>query len=181
MLGWLQEKLRAYNTLPKIYPNLQRAGFAVRDVTSPATVGYNCVAYAAKDETRPWWPINPRRAARYYYWPVEPRQATVQNFILAFETLGYQHCQTGDHEEGYEKVAIYVDEDDKPKHMARELGDGVWASKLGDMQDIRHHTLEAIENDMYGQAKYFMRKPLEATPRKEIADQQAGEREGISN
>ena len=45
--------------------------------------------------------------------------------------------------------------------MARELGDGVWYSKLGDEQDIRQHTLTAIESDRYGKATYYLRKPLE--------------------
>jgi hypothetical protein len=48
--------------------------------------------------------------------------------------------------------------------MARELGDGIWYSKLGDEQDIRHYVLTAVESPTYGEAKYFMRKPLEGYP-----------------
>jgi hypothetical protein len=173
MLDWLQEKLQAQRELPEKVPNLKRVRF---EVTSRGVFTYNCVAYAAKDETKPWWPIKPQKTARYYYWPEDlPRKATVPNFMRAFEKLGYEECATGDHEEGYEKVALYVDEDNKPKHMARELGDGIWASKLGDFQDIRHHTLEAVETDEYGTAKYFMRKPLEG--REEGINEQASERQ----
>lgn len=177
MLDWLQEKLQAQKDLPNKFPKLKRVRF---EVTSKGVFTYNCIAYAAKDETKPWWPIKYRPGARYYYWPDDvPRKATVPNFILAFEKLGFEQCDTGDHEERYEKVALYVDDDDKPTHMARELGDGVWASKLGDFQDIRHHTLEAVENDTYGKAKYFMRKPL---PKKEEAksNEQADEKETAS-
>jgi hypothetical protein len=164
----LQEKRQALTGLPQIFPKLPQAGFAVDDVTSSETLDYNCIAYAAKDESRPWWPMPQWLSIRYYYWPPDlPREypATVGNFFKAFEKLGYKRCSDGSHEIGFEKVAIYVDANDVPTHMARELGDGIWYSKLGDLQDIRHHTLSAVENPDYGQAKYFMRKPLEGYPR----------------
>ena len=44
--------------------------------------------------------------------------------------------------------------------MAREIGNGVWYSKLGDEQDIRHHVFDAVENEIYGEARYFMSRPL---------------------
>lgn len=138
----LQEKLSAYQDLPKRFPNLKRVPFTVQDVTSRGTLVYNCAAYAAKDETKPWWPIGPKKAGRYYYWPDGlPRNNTVVDFFVMFEQMGFEKCATGDYEEGYEKVAIYVDAADAPKHLARDDGDGRWKSKLGDLQDVRQHTL----------------------------------------
>ncbi len=134
---------------------------------------YNCAAYAAKDETKPWWPIDPKKAARYYYWPDGlPRNNSVADFILYFEQEGYEKCPTGDFEEGYEKVAIYVNASDAPQHLARDEGDGKWKSKLGDLQDIRHHTLKAVETASYGNAKYFMRKPLPKAEKAESNEQE---------
>jgi hypothetical protein len=163
-----REKQEALIALPQIFPKLSHTRFTLDDITSEKTEGYNCIAYAAKDESRPWWPAPRWLSLRYYYWPdCLPREhpATVENFFKAFEMLGYEWCQNGKRELGFEKVAIYVDPYGVPTHMAREPGDGVWYSKLGDLQDIRHHVLEALENQAYGKAAYFMRKPLEGYPR----------------
>lgn len=176
-IAWLQEKIEAHKKLPKLFPKLKEVPFVVADVTSKKMMTYNCAAYAFKDETKPWWPIDPKKAGRYYFWPDGlPRNNTVEDFFLAFEQMGFEKCATGDHEEGYEKVAIYVDESNAPKHFAREEGDGRWKSKLGDLQDIHQHTLEAVEIKDYGKAKYFMRKPLEAKAKEETTDAQEAER-----
>ena len=165
---WDEERQWAVINLPTGWPNLDRIGFSVDDVTSRHTPVYNCIAYAAKDDTQPWWPVPEwllqLPGARYYHWPPGlPRNdpATVENFFQAFSLLGYKRCKTGKRELGFEKVAIYVDANEEPKHMARELGDGVWFSKLGDCQDIRHHALDGVETVEYGRARYFMRKRLE--------------------
>jgi len=165
---WLREKRQAFDELPRSFPNLLTAGFVLDDVTSRKTPTYNCIAYAAKDENQPWWPSPALAGIRYYHWPEGlPRESTptARNFIRAFESLGYKQCRDGTREWGYEKVAIYVDTNEVPTHMARELGDGVWCSKLGNEQDIRHHVLTAVENPAYGQAKYFLRKPLARYPK----------------
>lgn len=156
---WDEEKQWASTYLHRGWPKLSQAGFTINDVTSRWTIKYNCIAFAAKDETQPWWPVPPGASPRYYYWPPGlPLEENVRSFLAAFATLGFEQCQTSGHEFGYEKVALYVDAYDSPKHMARELGDGIWYSKLGDYQDIRHHALDGVENAVYGQAKYFMRK-----------------------
>lgn len=166
MPDWQKEKQQAFAELPAVFPRLLPAGFAINDLTSKKTPVYNCIAYAAKDETQPWWPMPLHMSfPKYFYWPPDlPRQIipTVENFFRAFEKLGYERCATGAREHGFEKVAIYV-KNDVPQHMARELGDGVWYSKLGNEQDIRHHSLDAVENRTYGTAEYFMRKRM---PRK---------------
>lgn len=38
----------------------------------------------------------------------------------------------------------------EPTHMARQLPDGTWSSKLGPNEDITHFTLDALES--YGRA-----------------------------
>lgn len=101
-------------------------------ITSAESDYYNCIAWAAGDTTRWWWPIGG-------YWPPEvERQRTIECFIAAFRALGYESCENSDHEVGSEKVAIYVDRLDRPTHMARQLSSGWWTSKLGPDEDITH-------------------------------------------
>jgi hypothetical protein len=127
-------------------------------ITSPRTRFYNCVAFAASETRRWWWPTV------FSYWPENvPREETLQAFILAFRTLGYNPCEDGELESGFEKVAIYADEDKVPSHMARQLPSGVWISKCGRMEDIEHETLAALEGSKgegYGKVVQFLRRPL---------------------
>jgi hypothetical protein len=102
---------------------------------SPATPEYNCIAFAANEDFRWWWPI-PEDS---YYWPENvPREENLEAFVKAFETLGYLVCDNDNLEHGFEKVAIYVDDLGKPKHAARQLRNGKWISKLGKYIDVEH-------------------------------------------
>ncbi|NEQ82716.1 MAG: hypothetical protein F6K26_21480 [Moorea sp. SIO2I5] len=46
-------------------------------------------------------------------------------FIKVFETLGYVICETPDLEKKYQKIAIYL-LNDQPTHFARQLLNGKW-------------------------------------------------------
>jgi len=71
-------------------------------------------------------------------------------------------CDDDSLEQGFEKVAIYVDEeDDMPSHMARQLESGWWTSKCGNLQDITHQTLSALEGGQdygYGKVTCIMKR-----------------------
>jgi hypothetical protein len=140
--------------LESAFPNLVNDRYVI---TSPVDRSYNCIAFAAGDTARKWWPsptISP------YYWPEElPRAETLDNMRRAFELEGYDVCADADLELGYEKVAIYA-KDDAPTHAARQLSSGAWISKLGDAHDIEHQSVSAVEGAVYGQAMYYMRRPL---------------------
>ena len=84
------------------------------------------------------------------------REETVQCFVRAFETLGYKSCEHGRVEFGYQKIAIYVESDFTPTHMARQTLFGGWLSKLGDLEDIFHKRLEDVEGPTYGKAITFL-------------------------
>ena len=91
--------------------NLAASGYAI---TSPPERTYNCIAFAAGETHRVWWPV------AFSYWPDGvPRELTVQSFIMVFETLNYVPCQDGSLEPGFEKVAIYANEEGIPRHAAR--------------------------------------------------------------
>jgi hypothetical protein len=104
-------------------------------VRSPATPEYNCIAWAANEDFRWWWPI----PEDLYYWPENaPKEETLEAFVKAFETLGYVACENENLENGFEKVTIYVDKSGRPTHAAKQLIDGKWTSKLGPYIDIEH-------------------------------------------
>src|ERR1700719_1949278 len=97
---------------------------------SPFDDTYQCIAWAAGDTSRKWWPIN---IPPLCYWPANvPFDETVSGFIQAFETLGYRATQNRAFEFGHQKVAIYANAVGVVTHMARQhfFGRG-WLSKPG--------------------------------------------------
>ena len=100
------------------------------------------------------------KTIHFAYWPSNvPRQATVDAFIEAFRTLGYEPCEDGELEPDVEKVVFYT-LDGKPTHAARQLSTGVWTSKLGQAIDIEHGTPKGVEGSGYGYATQFMKRKL---------------------
>jgi hypothetical protein len=129
-------------------------------VTSPRSNGYNCIAWAAGDNTRWWWPT-PLRGVNY--WPRGiPREETLAAFISAFGTRGFAPCADGSLEDGIEKVALFakrVGASLIPTHAALQLETGQWTSKMGTLEDITHFTLNAVDGPVYGEAVQFMARP----------------------
>ena len=103
-------------------------------ITSPETVDYNCIAWAASEDFRFWWPDK----TMDFFWPegVE-REETVDAFVKAYATQGFKICEHEEFEKGFEKIALYA-KDGKPQHAARQLARDVWSSKLGRSYDIIH-------------------------------------------
>ena len=130
-------------------------------LTSKQTRRYNCIAWAAGDNTRWWWPTRFQNE----YWPPElPRVVTLQNFIDAFALQGYEPCDGPSQEENFEKVAIYVNAEGTPTHAARQLPCGFWASKLGNYVDIEHLLPEDVATTEAGESSYgtvatWMKRP----------------------
>jgi len=136
--------------LESIFPGLRITPYGV---TSPVDENYNCISHAANDPDRPfwWWPTTDA------YWPDDLMDDSVDNFTRIFcEHLGYGVCTDGELEAGYEKVAIYA-VGSRTTHMARQLPDGSWTSKLGQNRDISH-TLPGVENKDYGTVVRFLKR-----------------------
>lgn len=114
-------------------------------ITSSASQVYNCIAWAAGDTGRWWWPdLSNKR-----YWPAGiVRLETVAAFQEAFGSLGFVVCENEELEAGFEKIALFAD-NDGPQHAARQLSNGRWTSKLGELADIEH-PLHALEGADYG-------------------------------
>ncbi len=127
--------------------------FGSRSVlTSDVTERYNCIAWAAGDATRWWWPDPDFES----FWPIERREETLVAFEEAFASLGYEPCADGSVEDGFEKVVIWA-LSGLPTHAARQLRSGAWTSKLGAWVDIEH-AIEALEGPVYGAPERFLRR-----------------------
>ena len=123
-------------------------------ITSSATTEYNCIAWAACETDRWWWP-DPLGIS---YWPNNsPRAETLEAFIQTFQASGYQTCDTSDLEPGLEKIAIFTKLTGKPTHIARQRSNGRWTSKIGELEDIEHE-LESLVGDTYGVIAQIMRR-----------------------
>ena len=134
------------------FPTLVNLGYTI---TSPETIEYNCIAWAAGDIEKCWWP-DPQHL---YFWPSEtPRKESIEAFIEAFQIMGYALCPNTEYEEGVEKIAIYVDSNGKPTHAAKQLNSGSWTSKLGSLEDIKH-TLDGLGGSGYGSIAVVMKRP----------------------
>jgi hypothetical protein len=141
------------------FPNLKRSEYWV---TSEETPNYNCIAHAAGKNDNWWWPDDPPA-----FWPDGlVKTESVQAFVEAYSTVGFVLCEDMNHhlEPGFEKIAIYVDANGIPSHAARQLPDGAWTSKLGEWEDIRHASLEAVEDANglglgYGKVTCIMKRP----------------------
>jgi hypothetical protein len=129
---------------------------------SGATDAYNCLAWAVHYEDLPIWP-DPRNVCS---WPPDmARDETLASIKLFLERVGFVECaDLSSHvEPSYEKVAIYADAHG-PQHVARQLPDGTWTSKLGVSIDAVHGTLNVLEGGTSGNVVIMMKRPSETPP-----------------
>lgn len=128
-------------------------------ITSPCNPDYNCIAWAAVKDNIFLWPYDPKVDG--IDWPGHlPCDTRVTTFIQLYTDLGYVPCSDHTFEEGYQKIAIYVDPTtSEVKHAARQKHDGYWTSKLGPAYDIQHVDPFTLEGTEYGFAIVFMKRP----------------------
>jgi len=74
--------------------------------------------------------------------------------------MSYNPCESRELESGYRKIALYADTAGKPTHVARQLANGEWTSKIGKNEDIVHATLDQLEGDQYGHIVRIFRKNI---------------------
>jgi hypothetical protein len=146
----LTKKLKA------LYAQCSRLLVGNHQITSQATDAYNCVAWIERDLDR-WWEPG-------FYWPLgipEPvSDADLDCYIELFESLGYELCKSPDLEQGYLKVAIYC-EQGRFQHVAKQLPNGEWSSKIGPLHDVRHEGIDLLEGVgvwNLAQAEVYMRR-----------------------
>jgi len=137
-----------------LFPNLSSSSFSI---TSPKSRHYNCIAWAAGDTEQWWWPDEMNQE----YWPEDaPRLTTLNAFIIAYGKIGYELCNDGSLENGFEKIAIYINPQGVPTHAARQLLNGKWTSKLGNLEDIEH-SLDGLEGFHYGTVAKLLKRKID--------------------
>ncbi len=128
-------------------------------ITSPENQSYNCVSWAANTDPRNmfWWP----EPNVDYYWPegIE-RRVRLSAFIKLFASLGYTNTDDDCFEPECIKVAIYVKGLEYPTHVARQLENGKWTSKLGFFEDIEHTSLKDIIPECGDKVAAILKRPI---------------------
>ena len=132
--------------LEGIFPRLRGTDW---EVTSGADDLYNCVAWAAEENGRWWWPD------AVSYWPPDvPSEPTIEAFRTAFSRIGYRPCDQEHDPRWKERVALFS-KGGEVTHVARQLTSGSWTSKLGRCVDIAHG-LAGLEGAEYGQVTAYV-------------------------
>lgn len=131
------------------WPNLSKKSYRK---TSEWSLNYNCVSWAVG--------LTSRRidsGGYSYEWPSNlPKDHSLKAYIKLFELYGFVVCDNWDLEVDKEKIALFEDEFGLFKHVARQLDSGLWSSKMGDLEDIEHHTLDNVNGWFYGNATIIM-------------------------
>ena len=141
--------------IEEIFPELAKGGC---QITSPVDKRYNCIAFAAGDTANWWWPVPPD--VQEVFWPDGVRRAeTLSAFRDAFASVGFTECSGEEVEPGFEKIAIFTDDQSVPLHAARQQANGFWTSKLGEREDITHK-LHDLQGESYGKVASIMKRPL---------------------
>ncbi|HQU45236.1 MAG TPA: hypothetical protein PK867_20645 [Pirellulales bacterium] len=137
-----------------LFPRLRGTQY---QVTAPPDPTYNCLAWAAGVSDAWWWPSGDPAQV---YWPSGvAREETLEALEAAFATLGYVVCDDEANEPGCEKVAFFATAAGVPTHAARQLANGRWTSKLGQLERIEH-ALHHLEGDAYGAVALVMKRPI---------------------
>jgi hypothetical protein len=122
-------------------------------ITSAATGAYNCIAWVLENTTLFYW----HGPKEYFYWPSEiSREENIESFIQLFALHGYEVCEHVRKEKGFSKIVLFTKEG-IPTHAARQLPDGLWTSKLGILEDVKH-SLTTISNGLYGSINLVFKK-----------------------
>jgi hypothetical protein len=123
------------NWLEAAFPKLAGSSYAIR---SERSKHYNCIAWAAGDTLHWWWPTPAH--VQETFWPagVAREEETLAAFRLAFALIGYVECESEGLEPGFEKIALFANPQGIPVHAARQRPEGMWTSKLGEVEDIDH-------------------------------------------
>lgn len=151
------------------FPKIEDAE-GVFHIKSPETSGYNCIAWAMGFNDR--WVDYINDGSPKKWWPAGVQRDWHPNTLIeAFEAVGFEKCEDGKLEKGFDKVALYrvrpfqspltgewIDEYGWT-HAARIIQEGVYHSKIGPSFDIYHRSGDVFEGTDYGEIYQYMRRP----------------------
>jgi hypothetical protein len=159
----------ALQLLYGMFPNLKHGD---AQIASKVDAAQNCLGFVIGDKKRPWWPWSwspagygaPGGLVPPNYWPDDlPSDETVPTIRMALERFGCKVCDSvGDpNRNEIERAVIYASAAGTAAHVAKELPNGRWASKLGDFHDIHHRTTANLEGNVYGHVVLTLCRPRE--------------------
>lgn len=127
-------------------------------VTSPCNPIYNCIAWAMGVDN--WWVDPCSRAGHWWPSPVA-RDGSPESLSAAFSYVGFEPCEDGLPEKGYDKVALYMDQaKNEWTHAARIISQDEYHSKIGRLFDIHHSSDVIFDGTDYGVKYAYMRRPI---------------------
>ena len=123
------------------------------EITNEGSEEYNCIAWAL-GITGSWWGFqNPGD-----YWPPSlPRNQEVGTIMRLFANEGCSLCDDDAPEPGYEKIALFSFVG-QFTHVARQLENSQWTSKLGNREIITHQATANLAGSFYGNVHCIMRR-----------------------
>ena len=140
------------------FPRLKGSGYAI---TSDKADRPNCIGWALQSSLY-FDPVGVGGGFGGYYWPSGIRaDDSAESWRQLFEMFGFEECPTNDVEADTEKIAIYIGSDGEQSHVARQLPSGHWTSKMGNLEDIQHTTLDDLLSASadYIQVVTIMKRP----------------------
>jgi hypothetical protein len=134
------------------FPALDRSSY--EPPYSGEDFNYNCLAFVLGDRNN-WW--EPPGLFGHYWPPGFPEDVTVETVTDIIRLHGFvvepydiTHLET-------DSIAIYANGSEWT-HFAK-FSNGIWMSKLGEGNDIKHLRLEDLEGEKYGKVvKILSRK-----------------------
>ena len=124
--------------------------------TSLRRKGHNCVAYALKEHGKD---LDMWIFAELYGIDKANLDISVNGYAEIFtKYYGYEKCEEGNIEEGFDKIVLFEDHEGDFVHVALQLENGNWTSKMGTYEDIEHYSVDAISKKDYGTPRLYMKK-----------------------
>ena len=141
--------------IKKWWPKLKTTNF---HFTSEQSIFYNCFSWAIGEIN--FWIDMSYFQIRYNLDPSNLDHSAKGYADCLTKYYGFEICSDGKLEEGMEKVVLYENHNKDWTHIARQLSNGYWTSKMGDFEDIEHYNVEALSGGLYGMPVIYMRREL---------------------
>lgn len=145
--GMTPDEIRQY------WPNLNLKRFHFTSIRTPA---YNCLAWAIGDDVT--W-MDMYYFKEVYNLEIKNLDHSVHGYAECLKKYyRFEICNNGDIERGKEKIVLYENNEKDFAHIARQLPNGNWTSKMGRLEDIEHYSVEALSGEFYGKPVLYMQR-----------------------
>lgn len=140
------------DAIEQLFPRLCGTSWTIK---SRKTKRYNCFAWAAREKHRRW------DFAKGAYWPSGAKRLSgIAYLVGAYLAEGFSVCNKSDcqtYDSTADSIVVY-EMNRIGMHAARLLANGMWSSKLGDLEDVQHKKPEDISGTTYGNPIVYMKR-----------------------